>query len=67
MTTRDVGAIIDELRAHPDCLALVVWLPADTEGLADPDAVQWGDVEDRMTERGWDSIYYFTDPKAMDA
>lgn len=60
---RTLDEIMCELREHPDFRAVVVWQAADEDGLEDPDAIEWGDVEDRMTERGWDAIYFFTESK----
>lgn len=57
MSMRDIGLIIDELRGHPECMAVTVWLSEDAESAGiDPDSVDWDQVESDMTERGWDSL-----------
>lgn len=51
--------LIQTVRRHPDARAVVVFTAEDCD---DPEgAVDWGSVEDRMTERGWDAIEYYVD------
>ena len=59
MSDRSIEAmwkLVDQLRVHPECRALIVWVDADT-GDFDPDTVDWGAVEDRCCEIGHDVIH----------
>lgn len=49
--------LVRAVRSHPDARAVVVFTAGDCE---DPEGeVDWSSVEDRMTERGWESIDYY--------
>lgn len=61
---RNIRDIIQELREHPDTLAVVVWTEKDRpdsdeapEEESKFDHANWEHVEDRMIEIGYSVIY----------
>ena len=57
-TPRTVSEITEELRAHPEVTAVVVWVEEDATAVdIDPDAVSWSAVEEVSVERGWEVIH----------
>lgn len=50
----DFNALVNALRDHPQCCALIVWQRDDCEEIGvDPDLVRWKDVEGFGIEAGW--------------
>jgi len=54
---RNLHDIVTELRAHPDCVASIVWTAEDCPDDIEPDSVNWGSVEDRCIELGSEVIW----------
>lgn len=53
------NALVDALRSHPQCCALIVWQPEDCKEFdIDPDAVSWKYVEDAGVEAGFRVLEY---------
>lgn len=49
--------LCEEIRAHPECCALIVWNTADCVAAnVDPRDVWWDLVETRSIEVGWNII-----------
>lgn len=61
----DYTGLVNALRRHPDCCALIVWEAADTGDL-DPDTVDWDAVEDRGIEIGHEVIHMTGSPAEVE-
>jgi len=61
---RNIHDIVEELRAHPDAMGVIVWMEADIPADIEPDSVNWGHVEDRCVELGNEVIWDLGELKA---